>query len=150
MDGTVCLIFEGDKLLMKLAVKGMSKGRWSFPGGHLEAGETPRKASDREVLEETGLTVSEARYHGKIFFAFDNRHELDWYVHVFSTKTFTGKLTESDEGPLRWFSAKALPFDKMWSADRLWTPSVLAGKKLGGSFTYDENGQKLLSYDFKE
>jgi 8-oxo-dGTP diphosphatase len=30
-------------------------GRWSLPGGRLEAGETLRAAVEREVLEETGL-----------------------------------------------------------------------------------------------
>ena len=53
---------------MKLAVRGISKGRWNFPGGKIDAGETPREGSDREVLEETGLIVSEAHYHGKALF----------------------------------------------------------------------------------
>ena len=30
-------------------------GRWLQPGGHLEAGESPPEAAQREVVEETGL-----------------------------------------------------------------------------------------------
>lgn len=31
---------------------------WAFPKGHAEAGESPEKAAERELLEETGLSVS--------------------------------------------------------------------------------------------
>ena len=33
---------------------------WDFPGGHVEAGETPPNALCREVLEELGVTVQVA------------------------------------------------------------------------------------------
>ena len=32
-------------------------GFWGFPKGHLEEGETPLKAAEREVFEETGFEV---------------------------------------------------------------------------------------------
>lgn len=32
-------------------------GHWSFPKGHVEAGETERQTALREVKEETGLTI---------------------------------------------------------------------------------------------
>ena len=37
--------------------KGAPRGTWSFPGGHVEAGERVRDAVRREVLEETGLEI---------------------------------------------------------------------------------------------
>ena len=36
---------------------GYWKGKWIFPGGLLEAGETVDAGIKREVLEETGLTI---------------------------------------------------------------------------------------------
>ena len=34
-----------------------SSGFWGFPKGHLEEGETPLEAAEREVFEETGFEV---------------------------------------------------------------------------------------------
>jgi ADP-ribose pyrophosphatase YjhB (NUDIX family) len=33
-------------------------GLWAIPGGYMERGETPEKAVSRELLEETGISVS--------------------------------------------------------------------------------------------
>jgi ADP-ribose pyrophosphatase len=37
---------------------------WELPAGTLDPGDTPEEAARREVLEETGLTVSELLYLG--------------------------------------------------------------------------------------
>lgn len=47
-DGRALLIRRGSEPL---------KGEWSIPGGMLEIGETLVKGVERELLEETGLTV---------------------------------------------------------------------------------------------
>lgn len=47
---------EGRFLLVRRA-NSPSKGRWSIPGGKIKPGETLREAAQREVLEETGITV---------------------------------------------------------------------------------------------
>eukprot|EP00959_Pyramimonas_sp_CCMP1952_P423652 8874283-Pyramimonas_sp.AAC.1 len=36
------------------------KGKWTFPGGGLELGETIAECAEREVLEETGLVIKSA------------------------------------------------------------------------------------------
>lgn len=38
--------------------KHYNSGFWGFPKGHLEEGETPIKAAEREVFEETGFEVA--------------------------------------------------------------------------------------------
>ena len=35
----------------------VATGKWMFPGGHVDEGETPTEAAEREVQEETGLSV---------------------------------------------------------------------------------------------
>lgn len=42
------------------------KGRWSIPGGRVEAGEDDATATAREVLEETGLRVDVGALLGSV------------------------------------------------------------------------------------
>lgn len=49
------VVLDGDRLLL---VNTRSTGKWSFPGGRCEAGETDAEAALREVREETGVIVA--------------------------------------------------------------------------------------------
>jgi 8-oxo-dGTP diphosphatase len=42
------------------------RGRWSLPGGRIEAGESPEVAVEREVREETGLVVRAGPRVGRV------------------------------------------------------------------------------------
>lgn len=55
------LVWHGEQLLLlRRAGTGVLDGCWAPPGGHLEAGETPRQAALRELAEETGLQLPAA------------------------------------------------------------------------------------------
>lgn len=54
-----------------------SKGRWTIPKGHIEEGETPRQAAEREVREETGLQeMAVLDWLGKINFRYRRGESL--------------------------------------------------------------------------
>jgi ADP-ribose pyrophosphatase len=65
--GVGAVVFQDDRILMIKRGKSPSKGMWSIPGGRLELGETLQEAAEREVFEETGLTVKA----GTPLFVFD-------------------------------------------------------------------------------
>ena len=53
----VSLVMQGGRVLLGRRVNTPYRGMWSLPGGFVDAGEHPARAAEREVLEETGLTV---------------------------------------------------------------------------------------------
>ena len=53
---TLCLIYEGNHILLQNRVKKDWKG-YTFPGGHVEPGESIVTSVIREMKEETGLTT---------------------------------------------------------------------------------------------
>jgi ADP-ribose pyrophosphatase len=50
------VILNGKVLMIKRGVS-PSRGLWAVPGGSLELGETLQQGAEREILEETGITI---------------------------------------------------------------------------------------------
>lgn len=55
--GAVIYRKSGEKLEY-LSVKSKTNGYWGFPKGRIEEGESEKETAIREVLEETGLSIT--------------------------------------------------------------------------------------------
>lgn len=150
-EATLVEILDGDKLLLKKAGRGISKGKWNGVGGKLYGGEKPEENAVRETMEETGLTVSNLFYHGLISFHNYGKDEVDFVVHLFSTKTFSGELKEKsdDGGEIRWFALDQLPWQEMWDDDRHWMPHMLSGERFDADFYFDENNRSIVKHEIR-
>lgn len=95
---TLCLIYEGNHILLQNRVKKDWKG-YTFPGGHVEPGESIVTSVIREMKEETGLTIKNPKLCGVKQFPIENGRYL---VFLFKTDEFEGELMSSDEGKMEW------------------------------------------------
>ncbi|GIT89725.1 hypothetical protein JANAI62_07900 [Jannaschia pagri] len=64
--GALAVVARGDRVLLVARGKAPNRGRWGFPGGHVELGETALAAAARELAEETGVIATPRRYLGNI------------------------------------------------------------------------------------
>ena len=79
----------------------------TFPGGHVEKGESFVDSVIREVREETGLTVEDPILCGIKQFQTDENER--YVVLFFKTDRFSGALKSSDEGEVFWVPREELP-----------------------------------------
>ena len=58
--GVLAVVLRGDRVLVVRRANPPMPGRWGFPGGVLELGETVAQGAMRELLEETGVKAEAA------------------------------------------------------------------------------------------
>lgn len=101
-------------------------GKWIGIGGHFEEGESPDECMLREVLEETGLTITKYNYRGIVTFVSDIYGTE--YMHLFTATGFTGELLECDEGDLAWIDKESIFKLNLWEGDKVFLEQLAKEK----------------------
>ena len=92
-------------------------GLWGLPGGNAEEGEGLEAVVVREVLEETGLIVSNVEPFGfgcdphYETFQFPNGDRAQFFALMFYTRSFEGEpaVTDDESSAVGWFAPDSLP-----------------------------------------
>lgn len=113
------LVRDGRVLAARRTAPAESAGRWEFPGGKVEAGETPDAALVREVAEELGVSIEVRRWlTGAV--PIGTSYELVVAVAVISS----GEPQPVEHDEVRWLGAGELHDVDWLDPDRPFLPEL--------------------------
>ena len=93
--GVLAVVLRGDRALVVRRSNPPMPGRWGFPGGVLELGETVAQGAARELLEETGVVAEPA---GTLTVLDSIQREDSGRVHYHYTLVAVRGIWQSGEG----------------------------------------------------
>jgi len=120
---------------------GLGTGKVVAPGGKLEAGETPRQAAVREVLEEVGIELTESALElvGELTYPFPARPAWSQKSWAFVARGSWGDPRPSAELEARWVALADIPFDRMWDDAKYWLADALDGRAVTALFEFGDD-----------
>lgn len=80
-------------------------GKWEFPGGKIEPGETPEECLARELKEELGIAVAVDEHLGSHIHHYDH---ISIELMAYRATWVSGAITMKDHNDYRWVSADNL------------------------------------------
>jgi 8-oxo-dGTP diphosphatase len=102
--------------------------KWEFPGGKIEAGETPEQALTRELDEELGIHATVGAPVTRIRHNYRHGGAVD--LQFFAVREFTGEIVGRIYHDVRWVRFEDLPGYEFLPADRTLIRDLAAGKLL--------------------
>lgn len=118
---------DGRILIARRADSQHQGGLWEFPGGKVEAGEAVEIALARELHEELGIVVTQARPLIKVSHDYADKQVL---LDVWEVDGFTGEPHGAEGQPLAWVSARELSQYEFPEANQ----PIVAAARLPGEY----------------
>lgn len=136
----MCMIT--DPITNKVLVQVRNKNDWdgiSFPGGHVELGESIVQSVIREVQEETGLVIDNIVPCGLKDW-YDFKKQKRYIVFFYKTSTYSGELiSSSEEGENRWMTIEEIINSNIVASDFIEMLDIFIGKENYTEFFYEDN-----------
>ncbi len=147
---TVVFLRRNNEILLAMKKRDHGKGRWNGPGGKVDSHETVEQAMIRECQEEIGVTpIKYERVAESVFYQLYKGEPCKNTGHIYFCTEWTGEPIESDEMIPQWFNIDEIPYSQMWPDTPYCIPQLLAGKKLRGTFRYNDD-DSLQTYELTE
>ncbi len=100
---------DGKMFIAQRADRGCNFGKWEFPGGKVEAGETLEECLKRELFEELGIHAEVGDY--LCTSTFQHKDAL-FDMCVFKVTSFEGEITLCEHSAMAWvFPAELSQYD---------------------------------------
>lgn len=111
------LINSKNEVLLASRPKGKAlAGLWEFPGGKIDAGETPEQALVRELSEEIGVIVREDSLKSLTFVSY-NYPDFNLLMPIWVIRDWEGVAKALENQELAWVSSERLDDYSMPPAD---------------------------------
>ena len=115
IDVTAAVIIADNHVLAARRKAGSHlAGFWEFPGGKIEAGETPEACLQRELKEELGITSKIGRFLGESLYDYDVKVVR---LMAYKVEQFEGDFQLISHDELRWLQVSELGSVKWAPAD---------------------------------
>ena len=108
------VIRDGNQIFATARGYGEFKGQWEFPGGKMEAGETPRQALVREIKEELDTDIEVGGLIDTIEYDYQTFHLS---MDCFWAKVIRGQLVLKEAEAARWLAKESLDCVQWLPAD---------------------------------
>lgn len=99
------IIRDGDRVFATQRGHGEFKGGWEFPGGKIEAGETPEEALIREVREELDTEIAVGELVETVEYDYPAFHLS---MDCFWAEVVSGELVLKEHAAARWLTKEEL------------------------------------------
>lgn len=109
------VIRDGDRIFATARGYGEYKGWWEFPGGKIEAGETPEEALVREIREELDTEIRVGALIDTIEYDYPTFHLS---MDCFWAEVVAGRLVLKEAEDARWLTKETLESVRWLPADQ--------------------------------
>jgi len=109
--GVGVIVIRDKHVLLGERTGSLGDGMWALPGGHLKFGETIENCAEREVFEETGLTIGVVKHVAftNDFFETEHKHYVTLFVSAICMTGEPNILEPEKCKQWKWFNWSALP-----------------------------------------
>jgi 8-oxo-dGTP diphosphatase len=127
--GIGAVVIYGQQVLLVKRAKPPKQGLWCIPGGKIRPGETLQQAAEREILEETGVTIKA----GSPVYVFDLIQSEPAYHYIIVdviAEYISGEVKAADDAAdAGWFSLQHLDAPEIDPETRKLLESLMEKKR---------------------